>query len=265
MKEISTEQSLFSKFVIQLAHLESERIPYSQVKQSLKEVILMLVARTDPDLGLLKMALHNLAAVNYIEILEFTESNEDLIEAHGQLRKIDLKKKEEKEKNDRLQAELEMQEREKKHQERLKTVRKQARQQLADYSIRSVGDKSSKLYSPRLKAAKMLSKQASRISRAQLMRNPYFRNLDKIMNATDPETVRKRSSLKAPNLIVDLMQGSLIDTPVVDIVGFEQPGLDWRTRTGGQRLPHKSVSSFYEQLVFRRLGTVQPLLSELPR
>jgi hypothetical protein len=34
-------------------------------------------------LGFLKMALHNLAAVNYIEMLEFTESNEDLIEAHG--------------------------------------------------------------------------------------------------------------------------------------------------------------------------------------
>lgn len=53
-----------------------------------------------------------------------------------------------------------------------------------------------------------------------LMRNPYFRNIDKMMNATDEASVRKRSMLKEPTSIVNLMEGSLIETPVVDIVGF---------------------------------------------
>jgi hypothetical protein len=48
-------------------------VPYQQVKNLLKVIILELSSTTVKDFGLLKMALHNLAALNYMQILETQE------------------------------------------------------------------------------------------------------------------------------------------------------------------------------------------------
>jgi len=57
-----------------MARLEIEIVPYQEIKSILKQVILSLVENNDADYyGLLKMTLHNLAAINYIEILDYNE------------------------------------------------------------------------------------------------------------------------------------------------------------------------------------------------
>ena len=48
------------------------------------------ISQPEPDNGLLMMAIHNLAAVNYIEMLDFTEHNEAVSDMHGQLIKIEV-------------------------------------------------------------------------------------------------------------------------------------------------------------------------------
>ena len=65
-----------------MAKLETEIVPYQESKSILKQVILSLVESSEADYyGLLKMTLHNLAAINYIEILDYNEkgTNSNLV------------------------------------------------------------------------------------------------------------------------------------------------------------------------------------------
>jgi hypothetical protein len=67
-----------------------EKVPYHKVKHGIKSVIMGTISQPEPDNGLLMMAIHNLAAVNYIEMLDFTEHNEAVSDMHGQLIKIEV-------------------------------------------------------------------------------------------------------------------------------------------------------------------------------
>lgn len=76
MKEMSVSKRCLAQFIVALARLETERVPYVEIKKIFKEVLLTLVGSKDGedlDYGLFKMTLHNLATLNYIEILEFGE------------------------------------------------------------------------------------------------------------------------------------------------------------------------------------------------
>ena len=71
---MSKDKRCFAQFVVAMARLEIEIVPYQEIKSILKQVILSLVENNDADhYGLLKMTLHNLAAINYIEILDYNE------------------------------------------------------------------------------------------------------------------------------------------------------------------------------------------------
>ena len=62
---MSAQKRSLAHFVVAMARLETEQVPYQQIRNLLKIVVLELSSNAK-DAGLLKMAIHNLAAVNYI-------------------------------------------------------------------------------------------------------------------------------------------------------------------------------------------------------
>ena len=64
-KEVSPFKRNFAAFVACIARLESEQVPYEEVKRQFKVLFLRLVG-SESEVGLLKMVLHNLATINYI-------------------------------------------------------------------------------------------------------------------------------------------------------------------------------------------------------
>jgi len=89
---------------VALANLETEKVSYSEVKRQLKETLILASAknqrRADDDqssvnlIGLIKMVAHNLACLNYVEMLEFAENPPEasLDELQQQLDQVESKK-----------------------------------------------------------------------------------------------------------------------------------------------------------------------------
>jgi len=56
------------------------------------------------------------------------------------------------------------------------------------------------------------------------------------------------------------LENTTLDKIVLDVVQFQQPGLDLKKRCGGLRLPRATLESFYEQFVFARLQKLEPIV-----
>ena len=110
------------------------------------------------------MTLHNLATVNYIEILEFQEKGAPT-NLMQQLDEVESTKREEDLKNRKLNEEIEIQKREKLYQERLKILKDKVNQQVKINQAKQAGSKDNKLYSAKLKKERFLDKMALKISK----------------------------------------------------------------------------------------------------
>lgn len=105
--EVSTGKKCLAQFVVAMARLETEMVPYQEVKTILKNVVLTLIESKEEDYGLLKMTLHNLATINYIEILDFNEkgNSSSLIQ---QIHEVESQKAHENLQNKQFNEEIEM-------------------------------------------------------------------------------------------------------------------------------------------------------------
>ena len=62
-----------------MARFETEKVPYNLIKRLLKQSILAMAKspiRQEIESGLMRMALHNLAILNYLEIELFNEQGD---------------------------------------------------------------------------------------------------------------------------------------------------------------------------------------------
>ena len=73
------------------------------------------------------MTLHNLACLNYVEMLEYAEnppdSGDSMREIEQQLDQVEQKKQQERNEQARISEEIQMQEREKKYKESVKQIK----------------------------------------------------------------------------------------------------------------------------------------------
>lgn len=69
----------FAQFVVAMAYFESEKHPYKDVKHLLKQSLLTIQSASTEEvafidkLNLMRLVLHNLAVINYCEILDYNE------------------------------------------------------------------------------------------------------------------------------------------------------------------------------------------------
>jgi hypothetical protein len=228
------------------AWLESEEVPYCKVKDLLKDLLLQLITSQDEentDLSLLKMTLHNLAALNYIEMLEVNEKGaapEQLEQVQQQLTEMDAMVRQEQQQQRDTALQIDIERREKLFKERTAAMKSRVKQTLKELNKRALGDPHSKLFNGRLKQQQMLDRHANRISHRQMLKDPTYRSVQRLQS---PDSKLQRSSVAEGKKIVNLLKDTRLKH-VDNVVTYS--GMDLRSRLHGVRLPKLTVECFYE-------------------